>query len=50
MYVRGGDADYHGWEYTAKAIAAAMNALGCSGHAEGDKTYSTSDYTYKYCM
>ena len=39
MYVRDGDAEYHGWKYTAKAIAAAMNALGCSGHTEGDKTY-----------
>ena len=29
---------------------AAMNALGCSGHTEGDKTYSTSDYTHKHCM
>ena len=37
--------EYHGWKYTAKAIAAAMNALGCSGYTEGDKTYSTSDYT-----
>ena len=37
------------WKCTAKARAAAMKALGCSGHTEGDKTYNTSDYTRKHC-